>query len=287
MPDRNHFIASAAGTLELLEILGSSSRALSLTTLAAKTGRPKSSVHRALATLINVGFVEQNPRTSLYRLTLKMWRIGMAALADLDIVRVAQPHLEALMSAADETVHLSVLDPSGGVIYVAKVESSRSIRVQTQLGKLNPSWCTATGRALLAFRPEVAARVLSRPLTPSTPNTIVEPARIRALLADIARKGVAITKGENHVEMGGIAAPIRQHNGEVVASCGVAIPIFRMDRKLVDRCVPLVVDAAAAISAKLGYQALEERRQVGSGRRLPAPAMRAVRQSVAASRRGP
>jgi IclR family transcriptional regulator, KDG regulon repressor len=284
MPDRNHFIASVAGTLELLEVLGSSSRALSLTTLAAKTGRAKSSVHRALATLVNVGFVEQNPRTSLYRLTLKLWRIGMVALADLDIVRISQPHLDALMSAADETVHLSMLDPSGGVIYVAKVESSRSIRVQTQLGKLNPSWCTATGRALLAFRPEVAGNVLSQPLKPSTPHTVVDPARIRALLADVARKGVAITKGENHVEMGGIAAPIRQHNGEVVASCGVAVPIFRMDRKLVDRCVPLVVEAAGAISAKLGYHALDERRHGGSSRRLPSPPVRSARQSVAARR---
>jgi IclR family transcriptional regulator, KDG regulon repressor len=272
MPDRNHFIASAAGTLQLLEILGSTPRALPLSRLAERTGRPKGSVHRALATLVNVGFVEQNPRTSLYRLTLKMWRIGMAALADLDIVRVAQPHLDSLMSAADETVHLAMLDPSGDVIYVAKVESPRSIRVQTQLGKLNPSWCTATGRALLAYRPEVAAKVLSRPLKPSTPHTIVDAARIRVLLRDIARKGVAVTKGENHVEMGGIAAPIRQHSGEVVASCGVAIPIFRMDRKLVDRCVPLVVDAAAAISAKLGYEALDERRHGGSSRRLPTAA---------------
>ena len=267
IPDRNRFIASAAGTLELLEIFGSSPRALALTELAAKAARPKSSIHRALATLIAIGFVEQNPRTSHYRLTLKLWRIGMAALADLDILKLAHPHLEGLMAAADETVHLGMLDPSGGVIYVAKVESPRSIRVQTQLGKLNPSWSTATGRAILAFRPEVAKRVLARPLKPSTPHTVVDPERLQALLADVARKGVVVTRAENHPEMGGIAAPIRQYNGEVVASCGVAIPIFRMDRKLVDRCIPLVVDVAATISAKLGYQALtlSARQRAASG----------------------
>ena len=253
--DRNRFIASAAGTYELLEIFGANPGALSLTTLATKARRPKSSVHRGLSTLINVGFVEQDPETSLYRLTLKLWRIGMAAVGDLDLVKVARPHLEALMSAADETVHLSMFDPSGDVIYVAKVESARSIRVQTQLGKLNPSRLTATGRAMLAFREDVAEKVLARPLKPSTPLSIVDPDRIRVLLADVVRKGVAITKGENHVEMGGVAAPIRDHNGEAVASCGVAIPVFRMDRKLVDRCVPLVIEAAAAISVKLGYQA--------------------------------
>ena len=252
--DRNRFIASAAGTFELLEVFGEHPGALSLSSLAAKVGRPKSSVHRGLATLIGTGFVEQDQNTSLYRLTLKMWRIGMAALADLDLVTLARPHLESLMMAADETVHLSVLDPSGDVIYVSKVESARSIRVQTQLGKLNPSHLTATGRAILAYRNDVAAKVLARPLMPITPLSIVDPKRIRAALDDVVRKGVAVTKGENHVEMGGIAAPIRDHNGEVVASCGVAIPVFRMDRKLVERCTPFVIDAASAISGNLGCE---------------------------------
>lgn len=252
--DRNRFIASVAGALELLETFGEAPGAMSLTALATATGRPKSSVHRALSTLMSVGFVEQDPETSLYRLTLKMWRIGMAALSDLDIVKLARPHLEELMAAADETVHLSMLDPSGDVVYVAKVESPRSIRVQTQLGKLNRSWSTATGRALIAFLPHVADKVLGRKLEPSTPQTVTDPDRIRTILSEVGKKGVAITKGENHPEMGGIAAPIRQHNGDVVASCGVAIPSFRMDRRLIERCVPLVIKTADAISTELGFQ---------------------------------
>ena len=256
--DRNRFIASVAGALELLEIFGEAPGAMSLTALAAATGRPKSSVHRALSTLMSVGFVEQDQDTSMYRLTLKMWRIGMAALSDLDIVKLARPHLEELMSAADETVHLSMLDPSGDVVYVAKVESPRSIRVQTQLGKLNRSWSTATGRAIIAFLPHVADKVLKRKLEASTPHTVTDPDRIRTLLGDVVKKGVAITKGENHPEMGGIAAPIRQHNGDVVASCGVAIPSFRMDRRLVERCIPLVIKTADAISAELGFQRSEQ-----------------------------
>jgi DNA-binding IclR family transcriptional regulator len=252
-------VASVAGCLELLEIFGSTLGPMSLTALATATGRPKSTIHRALSTLISMGFVEQDRQTALYRLTLKMWRIGMSVLADLDIVKVARPHLEELMAAADETVHLSMLDPSGDIIYVAKVESPRSIRVQTQLGKLNRSWSTATGRAIIAFRPEVADRVLAGPLKPNTPLTVTDPQRLRTLLAEVVKKGVAITKGENHPEMGGIAAPLRQHNGEVVASCGVAIPAFRMDRRQVERCIPLVAQTASAISAELGYHPMGQK----------------------------
>jgi len=58
---------------------------------------------------------------------------------------------------------------------------------------------------------------------------------------------------ENHPEMGGIAAPIRDHTGAVVASCGVAIPAFRMNAELIERFIPLVVDAANTISNLLGY----------------------------------
>lgn len=258
--DRNHLIASVAGTLELLEVFSQKPGPLPLGAFVEATKRPKSSVHRMLATLMNLGFVEQVQETGKYRLTLKLWRLGMPALADLDILKVSRPHLEALMAAADETVHLAVLDPSGSVVYVAKVESPRSIRVQTQVGKLNPAWCTATGRSLLAFHPAQVDKILSQPLKPLTPKTVTDPQRIRALLAEVAARGYAVTKGENHPEMGGIAAPIRDHTGQVTAACGVAIPVFRMDEKLVQRCIPLVMKTACAISSALGYQSQQQRK---------------------------
>src|SRR6185437_6517993 len=101
--------------------------------------------------------------------------------------------LERLVAEADETVHLAVLDPSGSVMYISKVESPRSIRVQTQLGQLRPAWCTATGRALLAFNPGVAAKVLGARLQALTAKTVTDPKRIRTILADVATSGFAVT----------------------------------------------------------------------------------------------
>ena len=253
--NRNQLIASAAGTLEILEIIGTARAPMSLTSIVSASGKPKGTVHRMLATLVNTGFVAQDPHTSRYSLTLKLWRLGSSEVANIDAVKVARPWLERLVAATDETVHLTVLDASGGILYVSKVESPRSIRVQTQIGQLGPSWCTATGRSLLAFHPEVAARVLSRPLEARTPKTVTDPKRIRAALREVEAKGYAVTRGENHPEMGGIAAPVRDHAGEVVAATGVAIPAFRMNKELIERCIPHVVSTAAAISAELGYQA--------------------------------
>ena len=255
--NRNHLIASAAATLEVLEFIGNAAGPVQLTAVVDAIGRPKGTVHRMLATLVNTGFVVQDPNTSQYSLTLKLWRLGTATVARLDIVKVARPWLERLVAATDETVHLSMLDASGGIIYISKVESPRSIRVQTQIGQLAPAWSSATGRSILAFNPAVAERVLARPLEPRTAKTVTDPQRIRVLLREVAAKGYAVTQAQNHPEMGGIAAPIRDHSGTVTMALGIGVPVFRMNRELIERCIPHVVRSAAAISAELGWHASE------------------------------
>lgn len=239
-------------TFEVLEVFGRKWKPLTLSELCKETGRPKSSLHRILATLVEAGVVEQTEQGH-YRLTLKLWRIGVLALTEIDVMQVARPHLERLSRAADETVHLAVLEEGGGVVYLAKVESPRSIRVQTQVGKVSPSWCTATGRAILAYTPDIREAVLAQPKKKLAPATVTDTDKLRKILGEVAQKQYAVTQGENHPEMGGIAAPIRNHSGKVVASCGIAIPIFRMDDELIERTTPLVLEAAAQISRELGY----------------------------------
>jgi DNA-binding IclR family transcriptional regulator len=251
---RNQVIASAAGTLEVLEAISKLGVPASLGSIISATGRPKGTVHRMVSTLVNTDYVKQD-ESGHYFLTLKAWRIGSVAVQALDIADKGRPILSKLGSETGETVHLAVLDPSGGVVYVSKVESPKSISVQTRLGQINPSWCTATGRSMIAFNALVAQKVLSEKLEKFTNKTIASPAKIKELLDQVRVNGFAVTLAENHPEMGGIAAPIRDHTGAVVASCGVAIPAFRMNAELIDRFIPLVVDAANTISNLLGYTA--------------------------------
>jgi len=254
---RNHYIASAAAT----RCAGSSPLAASGAVLGVAvvqaSGRPKGSVHRMLATLVNTGFLVQDPKTSRYSMTLKLWRLGASYVGRLDAVKVAQPWLERLVAEADETVHMSVLDADDRVSYISRVESMRSIRVQTRIGQVSPAYCTATGRSILAYRPAVAERVLAGPIEARTPRTVTDPKRIRAALREVADAGYAVLRGENHPEVGGIGAPIRDYSGAVIAAIGLGIPAFRMNRELVARCVPMVVRSAAGISADLGYRASE------------------------------
>ncbi|MBU1358606.1 MAG: IclR family transcriptional regulator, partial [Gammaproteobacteria bacterium] len=252
---RNQIIAAAAGTLEVLEALSQGDGPMTLAQLIAATGRPRGTVHRMVSTLVNTGFATHDAQTARYALTLKAWRIGSSAVRDLDLVERARPSLERLMRETGETVHVSVMEGADAIVYVAKLASPRSIGVQTRLGQRSPSWCTATGRAMLAYDDEAADLALAGPLRRLTAQTITDPQQIRAILQDVKQQGYAITKIENHPDMGGVAAPVRDQTGHVVASVGVAIPEYRMLDSLVQSVIPHVVRAGADISEAMGYVA--------------------------------
>ena len=138
-------------------------------------------------------------------------------------------------------------------MYVDKLDGPQIVRVSTPIGLISPAHCTATGRAILAFHVESWDRVLSGPLHKLTPRTITDGKRLRAELARVRAEGYAMAQGERSVENGAIAAPIRDHSGHVIAACGVALPMFRMNKALIGRCIPLVIGAANEISRALGW----------------------------------
>jgi len=265
IPNRNRLIGSVATTLRLLEVLAEARSAQALAVIAQKSGQPKSTVHRMLASLMHMGYVEQE-ESSHYKLTFKLLQLGMEQLSAVDVVRVSKVHLETLMRATNESAYLAVLDQSGQSVYVAKVEASRPVHVQAQLGAPNPAWCTTTGWAMLAFLPELRDKVLSKRLVPKVPGAIADAEELRAVLQQVAKRGCAVTRAQGNPDTGGIGAPIMDFHGTVVAACSIGIPLYRMDTALVRRCMPLVVQAATAISAELGYVDAHRSRSVGSRR---------------------
>jgi DNA-binding IclR family transcriptional regulator len=249
-------IEAVNSALQVIDVLGQKATPFSFTEIVKETGRPKSSVHRMLLTLVQSGFVERCETSGRYRLGLKVWGLGMMALGDRDLLAVSRPYLEDLMGRTEETVDLAVLmKGEDTIMYVAKVDGPKSVRVHTPVGLISPSWCTATGRSMLADRSDVWDRVLGAPLKRLTPNTVTNPVQIRAILERVGSAGYAVTKGERNIENGGIAAPIRDHTSRVVAACGLGLPVYRMNRSLITRCVPLVVQSSQAISRALGYSA--------------------------------
>lgn len=232
----------------------------SFTDLVQALGWPKSTVHRMLATLMEHGYIEKTTGAPTYRVGLKLWGLGLRALGEHDLPSVARPYLRNLVALSQESVNLAILlgDPTS-VMYVDKVDGPKMVQVNSPVGLVVPSWCTATGRAILAHRKDAWDRVLAGPLEKLTPNTVTDPRQLRTIFGRVANDGYAVARAERGLEHGGVASGIRDYSGEVIASCGVALPAFRMNRALVDRCIPLVVSTAQAISTALGYQSNGDR----------------------------
>ena len=140
-------------TFSILDILLQHGSTMHMTELAEKLGLYPSTIHRILDTLRHWGYVEQDPKSQKYQLGLKLLELGMTKLHQMDLVKEVTPCLKELVNQCNETVHLGVLE-EGEVLYLAKEESSQTIRMISYVGKRAPLHCTALGKVLLAYFPE-------------------------------------------------------------------------------------------------------------------------------------
>ena len=138
------------------------------------------------------------------------------------------------MQETGETVHLSVLDHQE-VVYVHKVESPNPVRSYTQIAGRVPAHCVATGKAMMAFKSSAWLSDVAEQLAAVTPRTITQPAILLAEMREIRRNGYAVNRGEWRYGVNGLAAPILDRTGTVIAAVGVSGPEGRLtDARLID-----------------------------------------------------
>jgi DNA-binding IclR family transcriptional regulator len=241
--------------LALLEILAANGPAMTLAELARRVELPKSTALRLLAVLRRHRFVERESSTGDYRLGLKLLELGSQAAAQFDFGDRARSYLDRLMSATGESVFLSVLDGSE-VLAIARAESARTVRVPLTAGLRTPAYCTANGKALLAFLPvsDLIARIGRRKLHAYTTNTLTTRTEIEQEMKSIRAQGYAIDREEMEEGLKCIAAPVRNHTGSVIASVGILGPAFRIPDQNIAALAKLVMRAADGVSFELGYR---------------------------------
>jgi len=241
-------------SLSVLELLLRQNSAMNMTELSEKLGFYPSTVHRILDTLKCRGYVEQDSHTQKYQLGLKVLELGMAKLHQMDLVREATPHLKELVNQCNETVHLGVLE-EGEVLYLAKEESSQTIRMISYVGKRAPLHCTALGKVLLAYlSTNERKKILGEKVLPRlTDNTITDKRELEKELSKIRKQGFALDREENEKDVRCIAAPIRNYQGEVIAAISISSPIFRIDKNTQNNLKGALLERSRKISKRLGY----------------------------------
>jgi len=224
-------LSSVANSIRVLTSFSGEQDELGITTLANRLRLAKSTVHRLAATLTGAGFLEQNSATGKYRLGMALFELGALVRRRMDVANEGRPKLRELLEKTGETVQMGVVDHLS-VLYVYEMESPRAIRMAAAVGGRAPLHCTAVGKVLLAYQPEdFVERVLQTGLTAYTPRTVTQREAVLAMLSEVRSREHAIDDEESEAGLRAIAAPIRNHNGAVIAAVGVAAPVQRMNRR--------------------------------------------------------
>jgi IclR family KDG regulon transcriptional repressor len=248
-------LESADRVLRVLEAFSPNERDLSLSQIAERLGLPRSSVHRLLGTLMAHGFAERDPVTRRYRLGIRLFEIGSAAIHERGLHSAAHPVLKDLSVATGETCHLAVLSGVEAV-YVYKIEGTSSFSMTSRVGGRAPCHCTSIGKVLIAWAGDALFQEVVRAgLRPYTARTVTDPAELAKELQKVRAEGYAVDIEEYEEGLRCISGPIRDHAGQVVAAIGIAGPSHRVNDGNRARLVALVMEAATTVSRNLGYVA--------------------------------
>ncbi|MDA8189788.1 MAG: IclR family transcriptional regulator [Dehalococcoidales bacterium] len=240
-------------SLEVLGVLASLPREWGVKELATQLDLPGGTVYRLLATLEAGGFVRQNGATKKYRLGLRLLELGNAVARGLSIRDVAKPFLSRLVEETRETSHLTIMDGSE-VVYIDFAFSPEPIQLTVQIGGRRPAHCTAPGKAMLAYLPKkIFDKVVADGLIPYTPHTITDPEHLALELQVVREQGYAINLRQMRTEASGVAAPVFDHSGNVIAALGISGPSIRITDDVVPRMGIYVARAAAELSRELGF----------------------------------
>jgi DNA-binding IclR family transcriptional regulator len=237
--------------LRVLETLAASDRPRSVAELAEALELSKSNVYRLLDTLHEADYVSRVNGRNTFELSLKMWHLGAKVTARLDIKTAALPYLSELRDKTQETARLTVLHGHHGVC-IEQVETEHPMRVQTPIGGALLLYCSATGKAMLAYQSHAFVEEVAASLQAFMPATLPPKEALLAELTQIRKDGFAINRGERVSGVCGVAAPIFNSRGTVTASIGISGPIARLNYRTLRNAGPLVRDVARRLSHDLG-----------------------------------
>jgi DNA-binding IclR family transcriptional regulator len=239
--------------IAILDCFSATHPQLGVREIARQLGLSRSTVGRLVVTLCAAGVLSQDPTTRRYMMGPKVLTWSAVYTSGLDIRDKARPALEELHRLTQETVNLYLLDGNERVC-LDFIESPQRVRVVVQRGERMPLHAGSAGKAILAFLPpERVQQILAKPLERMTPNTITNRRKLLKELATIRAQGFAVSHGERFSDALGLAAPIFDANGKVVAALNVAGPVMRFTDADIQKLAPKMMQLAMHISRALGY----------------------------------
>lgn len=244
---RSGGVQSVERAFGILETMAEQGGMMGLSQLAEASGLPLPTIHRLVRTLVELGYLHQDPSRQ-YVLGPKLIKLGESSARMLS--SRARPHLARLVDELGESANMAMLD-GDRIVYVAQVPSRHSVRMFTEVGRRVLPHCTAVGKAILAqMPPERVRELLGRTgMQRYTDHTITDPGEFTRQLEITAAAGYATDDGEQEVGVRCVAVTIPEAPARLAIS--VSGPAGRMTDELVERAVPLLTRVGRALSADL------------------------------------
>ncbi|HEX7960105.1 MAG TPA: IclR family transcriptional regulator [Terriglobales bacterium] len=239
--------------LKILEAIHDAPAGLQLKQVAKQTAINKSTAYRFLAHLEGEGYLYRDD-AGAYVIGPKLARLGSGINYEESLRKISRPILHKLWMSTGETVNLSVLDGQD-VLYLDVIESSHTFRLASQVGSRRPLYCTSLGKAMMAFlsSEQVDELIGSFAFVRNTPHTLIHRTKLKKDLERTHQRGYALDDEEAVLGARCVAAPVFDAGANVAAVVSVSGPITRISAGKVPLMGTLVRQAAAEISARLGY----------------------------------
>jgi IclR family KDG regulon transcriptional repressor len=247
-------IKSLQRAIDILDLFDKQVVELGITEIGEALRLHKSTAAGLVYTLEYNGYLNQDPETRKYHLGFKLVERASTLLDQIDVRQVALPYLQALIAWCDESVNLAIRDGEQ-IVYIERLTTTQSLGMRAKVGYRAPLHCTALGKAILSGMPrkEIEGLVVHHGLLAATPNSITDPVQFFQEMDRVRGQGFAVDNEENEIGVRCVAAPIFDHIGRPVAAVSISSPVLRFPMSEVPLYGQKVIEAAEAISAKLGY----------------------------------
>lgn len=236
-------IKSVVKAFDVIEHIALSHKELGVTEISEALNYGVSATYHLLNTLKECNIIEQNEVTKKFKLSLKLWQIGMLAYEQNDISLLLKPYLKKLKELTGETSNLTILD-NNQIVYIAQEESNRLLKMFTKIGASAPLHCTGAGKVLLTYQSKAKQEhiINNMELIEYTSKTITDKAKLIEEMAQIKKQGYGLDDEERELGVSCIGAPIFGINDEIIACISISGPKSRFTKENKDKWIKIILE---------------------------------------------
>ena len=240
--------------LNILNAFDSDRQALTLAQLSETLSLPRATVLRLCSTLVKFSFLKQDPETKRYSLGIRLFELGSIVFNAFSLRSIASTHIAQLGNRLGTTIFLGVLD-NDDLVYIDKRDDpTNPVRFTSEIGRRRPPYWGMVGPTIMAYLPdsEIERILEKRPLAPTAKKSFANKEEFLAWLRQIRKQGYTIDQETAIDGISGVAAPVRDATGKVIAAIGIAFITSSKDSRGVKKLADEAVTTANDISRELG-----------------------------------